>query len=265
MNKKREEGGLKQVLQEADELLDQLDAIESKPESAKAKELIEKPKQDLQRIQQQNSNNSKDEQTKSLIISGWIIAAFVILIGLAISSNNNNTEKTQTNEGLEQSKEAEFSQTQEQNEPNSKPTPTPNPRVSNQEQVYFTGIDLPVTNSLCNKKGNFCIYGLARLVQSESGSANYTFEDVANGESVSIRGEIGISNIDKESDGTRTFTFSFRDNQSETTPGWAAAGYFNIEKNAKQPGIMTRFKTTESFGPKTPVGLENTSFLFPRS
>ena len=80
MNKKREEGGLTQVLQEADALLDQLDAIESKPESAKEKESIEKPKQDLQRIQQQNSNNSKDEQTKSLIISGWIIAAFVILI-----------------------------------------------------------------------------------------------------------------------------------------------------------------------------------------
>jgi len=263
MNKKREEGGLKQVLQEADALLDQLDAIESKPESAKEKESIEKPKQDLQRIQQQNSNNSKDEQTKSLIISGWIIAAFVILIGLAISSNNNNTGNTQIKEEIEQSKEVEPSQTQEQNEPNTKPTP--NPRVSNQEQVYFTGIDLPVTNSLCNKKGNFCIYGLARLVQSESGSANYTFEDVANGESVLIRGEIGISNIDKEPDGTRTFTFSFRDNQSETTPGWAAAGYFNIEKNAKQPGIMTRFKTTESFGPKTPVGLENTSFLFPRS
>jgi hypothetical protein len=130
--------------------------------------------------------------------------------------------------------------------------------------VFFNGIDLPVTNSLCNKRGNFCINGLARLVESESGSASYTFEDVVNGERVSIRGDIGVSSIDNGSDGTRKFTFTFRDNQSVTTQGWAAAGYFNIDQSSKQPGIMTRFKTTESFGPKTPVGLENTSFLFPR-
>lgn len=261
MSKKREEGGLSQVLKEADELLDQLDAIERKPESAAINETAEKPKQVLKKNWQGDLNNSKDEHTKSLIISGGVIAGLVILIGIAISANKNRVN-TQINEGIEQSKEVESSQTQEKSKHDLKPTP--NPRESNQEQVYFNGIDLPVTNSLCNKKGNFCIYGLARLVQSESGSATYTFEDVANGESVSIRGEIGVSNIDKGSDGTRKFTFSFRDNQSETTQGWAAAGYFNIEKNAKQPGIMTRFKTTESFGPKTPVGLENTSFLFPR-
>ena len=40
MNKKREEGGPKQVLKEAVELLDQLDEIESKPQSAKINETI---------------------------------------------------------------------------------------------------------------------------------------------------------------------------------------------------------------------------------
>jgi hypothetical protein len=261
VNKKVEEGGLGQVLKEADELLDRLDAIDSKPDSANTKKLIEKTKEEPQKIQQQSPINSTDERTQSLITSGWIIAGFVLAIFIGIAANS-NTSGTQTKENIEQSKVAESSQVQEKSEQDSRPAPSP--RESSQEEVYFNGINLPVTNSLCNKKGNFCIYGLARLVESESGSATYTFEDVVNNEIVSIRGDIGVSNIDKGSDGTRTFTFSFRDNQSETTQGWAAAGYFNIDQSSKQPGIMTRFKTTESFGPKTPVGLENTSYLFPR-
>lgn len=260
MNKKREEGGLNQVLIEADELLDRLDSIESKPEAAKIMESIEKPKEDLQRIQTHNSNSLTDGHTQSLMTSGWIIAGFVAAIFIGIAANK--TENPQIKEIMEQSKGTEASQMQEESEQDTKPASSP--RKLNEEEVYFNGISLPVTNSLCNNKGNFCIYGLARLVESESGSATYTYEDVVNGESVSIRGDIGVSNIDKGSDGTRTFTFSFRDNQSETTQGWAAAGYFNIDQSSKQPGIMTRFKTTESFGPKTPVGLENTSYLFPR-
>ena len=137
------------------------------------------------------------------------------------------------------------------------------PKTTNAE-VYFTGIDLPVTNTLCNKKRSFCIYNLATLVNNETGEASYSFSDVANGQQVSINGTITISNIDKAG-GSRTFTFAFRDDQNNTTPGWAAAGYFNLDQdsNPAKPGILTKFKTTESFGPKTPVGLENTSYLFP--
>ena len=261
MNKKVEEGGLRQVLKEADELLDQLDAIESKPESAKTEKPIEKAKEEPQKNQQQTSINTTEEHSRSLITSGWIIAGFVLAIWIGIAANS-NTGSTQTKESTEQSKDREPSQAIEKSRQDSMPTPSP--RESTQEEVFFNGINLPVTNYLCNKRGNFCINGLARLVESESGSANYIFEDVVNGERVLIKGDIGVSNIEKGSDGTRSFTFSFRDNQSVTTQGWAAAGYFNIDQSSKQPGIMTRFKTTESFGPKTPVGLENTSFLFPR-
>jgi hypothetical protein len=132
------------------------------------------------------------------------------------------------------------------------------------EEVYFSGIDLPVTNTLCNKKRSFCIYNLARLVETESGEASYTYSDLVNGQQVNISGIITIDNIDK-SGGGRTFTFEFRDDRASTTPGWAAAGYFNLDqdKDPNKPGILTRFKTTQSFGPKTPVGIENTSYLFP--
>ena len=138
------------------------------------------------------------------------------------------------------------------------------PPKSTNAEVYFTGIDLPITNTLCNKKKSFCIYNLATLVNNETGEATYSFSDMANGQQVSINGTITISNIDK-SEGNRKFTFAFRDDQNNTTPGWAAAGYFNLDQdsNPSKPGILTRFKTTESFGPKTPVGLENTSYLFP--
>jgi len=137
------------------------------------------------------------------------------------------------------------------------------PRTSS-EEVYFSGIDLPVTNTLCNKKRSFCIYNLATLVNKESGEATYSFSDVANGQQVNINGVITASNIERDGS-NRKFIFAFRDDQNNTTPGWAAAGYFNLDQdtNPSKLGILTRFKTTESSGPKTPVGLENTSYLFP--
>jgi len=142
--------------------------------------------------------------------------------------------------------------------------PQSRPSKGSSEEVYFSGIDLPVTNTLCNKKRSFCIYGLSALVNNESGEATYSFSDVANGEQVNINGPITVSNIVRNGN-NRQFTFAFRDDQSDTTPGWAAAGFFNLDQdsNPTKPGILTRFKTTESFGPKTPVGLENTSYLFP--
>ena len=138
------------------------------------------------------------------------------------------------------------------------------PTKATNAQVYLTGIDLPITNSLCNKKRSFCIYNLATLINKETGEANYTFSDMANGEQVTINGAITVSNIERNG-GNRIFTFAFKDDQSNTTLGWAAAGYFNLDQdsNPSNPGILTKFKTTESFGPKTPVGLENTSYLFP--
>jgi hypothetical protein len=133
------------------------------------------------------------------------------------------------------------------------------------EEVKFTGIDLPITNTICTKKGNFCIYALADLVKNENGTANYKFSDVANGEQVNIVGAIKIDNIERNSEGGRTFYFGFEDDQSNTTTGWAAAGEFTLsqDQDPKKPGILTKFKTIRSYGPKTPVGLENTSYLFP--
>lgn len=259
MNTKKEEGGLHQVLRETDELLNKLDGIQDKTRTSDL-EGIHEPKQELRKKWEIYDDEVNTQESQPIIVLGLILILGILVLIIQVASQANKTgSRGSSGDQREQTRTIQDTNQYETSKPITEPT------TSNQEQVYFTGIDLPVTNTLCNKKGNFCIYGLARLVQTESGSANYTFEDVANGENVSIHGDIEISNIDKGSDGTRTFTFSFRDNQSETTPGWAAAGYFNIEKNAKQPGIMTRFKTTESFGPKTPVGLENTSFLFPRS
>jgi hypothetical protein len=97
VNKKMEEGGLRQVLKEADELLNQLDAIESKPESAKTKKSIGKAKEEPQKIQQQTTTNSTEEHTQSLMTSGWIIAGFVLVIFIGIAANS-NTKNTQIKE-----------------------------------------------------------------------------------------------------------------------------------------------------------------------
>jgi hypothetical protein len=162
----------------------------------------------------------------------------------------------------------------EANRPDSVGTPNPGdsfinsqntPPKSQGSQVYFKGIDLPITNSLCSQKSTFCIYNLAALINRESGEATYSFSGIIDGQQVDINGVITISSIEKNG-GRRSFTFLFRDDQRNTTKGWAAAGYFLLDQdsNPSRPGILTRFKTTESFGPKTPVGLENTEYIFPR-
>jgi hypothetical protein len=134
---------------------------------------------------------------------------------------------------------------------------------STSNNVYFNGISLPITNTLCNKKRSFCIYNLARLINQESGQATYSFSEMHNGEQVNIKGIIAIADL-KRDGAKRTFTFSFSDDQNNTTPGWAAAGSFKLDQDISRPGILTTFTTHQSFGPKTPVGLENTAYLFPQ-
>jgi hypothetical protein len=135
--------------------------------------------------------------------------------------------------------------------------------AKNSAQVTFSGINLPITNRLCTNRGNFCIYNLADLVNKGSGKATYSFSETQGGEIVNINGTISITNLQMEA-GRRIITFAFRDDQSKTSPGWAAAGSFKLDQDKSRPGILTRFRTLESFGPKTPVGLENTSYVFPR-
>ena len=131
------------------------------------------------------------------------------------------------------------------------------------KSVYFNGINLPITNKLCNQKKSFCIYNLATLVDSERGSAYYKFSETNKGKLIRINGEITISKVEKNS-GSRVFTFNWEDNRQETTNGFAAAGYFRLDQDKNKAGILTRFVTTRSYGDKTPVGLENTSYLFPQ-
>jgi hypothetical protein len=204
-----------------------------------------------------NTAATKGPSNTVLALTGLVSALVVILVVLIASISNQRSGSLSSPPSGQGSSDRSSS---ESGPGNSQGSP---PKTTNAE-VYFTGIDLPVTNTLCNKKRSFCIYNLATLVKNESGEATYSFSDIANGQQVSINGTITISNIDR-SGGSRTFTFSFRDDQNNTTPGWAAAGYFNLDQdsNPAKPGILTRFKTTESFGPKTPVGLENTSYLFP--
>ena len=133
------------------------------------------------------------------------------------------------------------------------------------ESVYFTGIKLPITNKLCNKKGSFCIFNLATVVQSERGRARYEFRDSLSGKDVFITGSISVNKV-KRSGVSRFFTFNWHDDRRKTTPGYAASGYFRLEqdKDPQKKGILTRFVTTRSYGNQTPVGLENTAHLFPR-
>ena len=190
-------------------------------------------------------------------LTGLVSALVVILVVLIASITNQRPGSPSSPPSGQGSADRSSS---ESGTGNSQGSP---PKTTNAE-VYFTGIDLPVTNTLCNKKRSFCIYNLATLVNNESGEATYSFSDTANGQQVSINGTITVSNIESNGD-NRVFTFAFRDDQNNTTPGWAAAGYFNLDQdsNPAKTGILTRFKTTESFGPKTPIGLENTSYLFP--
>jgi len=252
------EEDLMQVLKQSDDLLDQLDAIEDGSESS-PNEIVNN-RQGQNPISTNHSDKSQGELSNASVVLAWLfVGVFIVIIGVALQNQSmpGNTGSTSTSpssgdsEGVDKSHKPDINPDQIKD-------------ASSSPQVTFNGIDLPITNRLCNKKETFCIYGLAKLVQDEAGAATYDFVDTANGERVTINGEINISNLQRASDGGRTFTFAFRDNQARTTPGWAAAGYFYIDQDAKQPGILTRFKTTESFGPKTPVGLENTSYLFPR-
>lgn len=192
-----------------------------------------------------------------LALTGLVSALAVILVVLIVSITNQRSVSLSSSPRDQGSSDQSNSEGSPENSQGSPPKTT-------KTEIFFSGIDLPVTNTLCNKKRSFCIYNLATLVNNETGEATYAFSDIANGQQVSINGTITISNIDRTGD-NRTFTFAFRDNQNNTTPGWAAAGYFNLDQdsNPAKSGILTRFKTTESFGPKTPVGLENTSYLFP--
>ena len=213
------------------------------------------PQSSVPKIASSTTHNAPSKTVLGL--TALISALFVILISLvAVLSGQRRVTSLQSPSSTDSVASPHSAERVE----NAQATPP----SSSTEEVYFSGIDLPVTNSLCNKKRTFCIYNLARLVESENGQATYTFSDIANGEQVNITGVITIENIDKSS-GNRSFTFAFRDDQGSTTPGWAAAGYFKLDqdKDSAKPGILTKFKTTESFGPKTPVGLENTSYLFP--
>ena len=133
------------------------------------------------------------------------------------------------------------------------------------ESVYFAGIKLPITDKLCNKRGSFCIFNLATVVQSERGRARYEFRDSLSGKNVFITGSIAVNKV-KRSGSSRFFTFNWHDDRRKTTPGYAASGYFRLEqdKDPQKKGILTRFVTTRSYGSQTPVGLQNTSHLFPR-
>jgi len=182
-----------------------------------------------------------------LVLAGLVSALFIIVVLLIANQRTSPIVPLLGNTGSADRSDSETSPTKATN-----------------AEVYLTGSVLPITNSLCNKKRSFCIYNLATLINKETGEANYTFSDMANGEQVTINGIITVSNIERNG-GNRIFTFAFKDDQSNTTLGWAAAGYFSLDQdsNPSNPGILTKFKTTESFGPKTPVGLENTSYLFP--
>lgn len=252
------EEDLRQVMKQSDDLLDQLDAIEDGIEPSPIE--IANNRQGQDPISTNYSDRSQGESSNALGVLAWLFAGvFIVIIGVAIQNQSTPRDAGFTStspsgghtEGVDKPHKPDFKPDQSND-------------ASSLQQVTFNGIDLPITNRLCNKKETFCIYGLAKLVQDEAGAASYDFVDTANGERVTINGEINISDLQRAADGGRTFTFAFRDNKARTTPGWAAAGYFYLDQDAKQPGILTRFKTTESFGPKTPVGLENTSYLFPR-
>ena len=259
MNKDRNESELKDLIDDTDRLLEELDGLGSAtqrpPSTRQASETSP-----YARSEKAYPARDDDQRSHVLAVTGLLALGGVVIVGILASQNPS------TNTGLASKGDRETDVREGRPEralrhqPDFKPESTPS---QSYEEVRFNGIDLPITNRLCNRKRSFCINGLARIVQAESGEADYTFEDMANGEMVSIKGRIGISDLKKSADGTREFTFWFRDDQSLTTSGWAAAGFFRLDQDQKQPGILTRFTTTESFGPKTPVGLENKSYLFP--
>jgi len=139
------------------------------------------------------------------------------------------------------------------------------PAVGSDQSVRFGDLDYPVTNKICNKKESFCIYNLADLIQGTKDQAFYLFSDTYPKEGlVNVNGFIRISETEYQGD-MRLLTFSWQDDRQTTTDGWAAEGFFRLEKDPDptKQGILTKFKATRSFGSKSPVGVENTSYLFP--
>jgi len=266
MNSNQEDRDLDKVSRDADELLQMLDSIDGEPNQVSQPQPPTKSGKALRDVSSVGSSTKKeDTRSRSKEVEFFSAVAFFLVIFFAVVAaivnvqRSNGLKPGSAGNGLGQEKLGSAAQPEELD---SRAQGTLDSGPS--QEVYFEGIRLPITNSLCNKKKTFCINGLARIVEEETGSAPYSFEDSDNGQRVSIRGDIRISSIDRNADGTRSFSFSFRDNQAETTPGWAAAGSFYLDQDEKQPGILTRFKTTESYGPKTPVGLENKSYLFPQ-
>lgn len=241
------------VAKESEELLESLDNITSSTEEAKLKSQTGIAGE---KTNQFGSVTNGDKNDGTGTAAAWLLVMLLIAAGIAIFAQAMDSRSPTTTESQEQLK-PENSERSNQSAEEIRPT-------EGADQVTFTGISLPVTNTLCNKKGNFCIYGLARLVNDEQGSASYQFSDNANGEQVEINGKIMISRIQRDSSGNRTIEFSFEDSQSNTTAEWAAAGVFMIGEDSRQPGIKTTFKTVTSYGSKTPVGLENNSYVFPR-
>ncbi|MEB3242348.1 MAG: hypothetical protein VKO44_01795 [Cyanobacteriota bacterium] len=129
------------------------------------------------------------------------------------------------------------------------------------QTIELPGISLPITNRLCNRSGNFCIHRLANLIASERGQASYSLEQSVNGKEVRIVGTIELATTTAKPLQRRRF--QFRDDRARTTPGWAALGTFALGQANDQSGILASFRTTESFGPQSPVGVINTELVFP--
>jgi len=192
---------------------------------------------------------------KAAILSGAVLSAVALIVG---------TIKLKTR--IEDSSSLKYPALTPSQQTNDNPkhqiedVPSTSPTYN---QVRLRGIDLPITNKICNKRGTFCIYNLAAMIFEKSGKAQYSFSEIQSGRLIEISGTIKIAEAN-EFYGGKPLSFSFRDDQKTTTPGWAAAGLFSMGQDELKPGIRTVFKTTESFGPKTPVGLENIAFLFPK-
>lgn len=251
---------LSKLSREADELLQRLDTI---TDEAKPAPQPLKPRGKSFDESVADQSGSKEGEPSSGLQAGLLFAiilfvTLVAVVGSVVSGQNKtgtgpvNADRAPETSSSDNQGTIEMGQSAEESE-----------KSASSQEVYFEGINLPITNKLCNRKNTFCIYGLARLVETEAGSASYSFVDSDNGQRVNIQGEITIASVERNANGTRTLSFSFRDNQSLTTSGWAASGSFVLDQDSKQAGILTRFKTTESYGPKTPIGLENTSYLFP--
>lgn len=217
------------------------------------------------------SNKLKKLASDSSLVFGVVNGSLALLlyIGIAIFALHNNSQSSRNDSsgyGADKTNSINASPNkyQEASTASISSTDTTSDQ-GNADYIRVTGIDLPVTNTLCTKKGNFCIKGLAQLVRDRSGQATYSFNEQVQGKTVIINGKIVISNSAPSSSNTPTLSLSFEDDQSSTTPGWAASGRFTIlqDPDRSKPGILAKFKTTQSYGDKTPVGLENTSYLFP--